>query len=299
MPRSTPSPSQVSQYRGRKNSSRTIAARELSTLPPLAHSISLVYSLLQRLRSLRYRLWYGISERVRWSRGVFFELPARELPAVAFEQPQRVAALQRRYQVHFEEGMNAATSLNNYEYLDILDRTWTDSGLPRPQGGVVCDVGSASFWYAAALDAFFRPTELVGVEIEGYRLFKDGHSRIDYAAGYVRQIPGARFLVADYIDCNLPADVITAWFPFVRSAALLAWRLPLSMLKPERLFACIYHNLRPKGLLVLVSHGVAEAAIGRLLCKAAGLTLLSTFADVGAFSGHRVSPAVVSCWTRA
>jgi hypothetical protein len=85
----------------------------------------------------------------------------------------------------------------------------------------------------------------------------------------------------------------------VRPAALLAWRLPLSMLKPERLFACIYHNLRPKGLLVLVSHGVAEAATGRLLCKAAGLSLLSTFADVGAFSGHRVSPAVVSCWTRA
>src|SRR4029077_16166323 len=181
------------------NSSRT-SARGLSTLPSVPHSISLMYSLLERLRSLRHRLWYGISERVRWSRGVFHETPARNLPNVAFEQSQRIAALQSRYQVHFEELMSAATSTNNYEYLDILDRAWGHSGLPRPEGGVVCDVGSASFWYAAALAAFFRPRELGGVEGEGYRLFKDGHSRIDYAAGYVGQIPGARFLVADYVE---------------------------------------------------------------------------------------------------
>jgi hypothetical protein len=218
---------------------------------------------------------------------------------VAFDQSQRVAALQNRYQVHFEARMNAATSANNYEYLDILDRAWADSGLPRPEGGVLCDVGSASFWYAAALNAFFRPRELVGVEVEGHRLFKDGHSRIDYAAGYVGQIPGARFLVADYVECDLPADVITAWFPFMTPAALLAWRLPLSMLTPERLFARIYHNLRPKGLLVLVNHGAAEAAIARELCDAAGLKAVSSFAEPGPLSGHRVCPALLSCWTRA
>jgi hypothetical protein len=195
--------------------------------------------------------------------------------------------------------MTAATSTNNYEYLDILDRAWADSGLPRPVGGVVCDVGSASFWYAAALHAFFRPRELVGVEVEGHRLFKDGHSRIDYAAGYVGQIPGARFLVADYVDCEVPADVITAWFPFMTPAALLAWRLPLSLLTPERLFARIYRNLRPKGLLVLVNHGAAEAAIAYGLCDAAGLNPLSSFAYLSAFRAHRASPAMLSCWTRA
>ena len=34
-----------------------------------------------------------------------------------------------------------------------------------------------------------------------------------------------------------PADLITAWFPFLTPAAILAWRLPLSLLAPERLFA--------------------------------------------------------------
>jgi hypothetical protein len=194
--------------------------------------------------------------------------------------------------------LNAATSTNNYEYLDILDRAWADSGLPRPEGGVLCDVGSASFWYAAALHAFFRPRELVGVEIEGHRLFKDGRSRIDYALGYVDQIPGARFLVADYVECELSADVITAWFPFVTPAALLAWRLPLSMLTPDRLFARIYRNLRSGGLLVLVNHGAVEAAIAHEWCNAAGLMPLSSFAEPGVLSGQRMSPACVSCWTR-
>jgi hypothetical protein len=75
--------------------------------------------------------------------------------------------------------------------------------------------------------------------------------------------------------------------------------LPLSLLTPERLFARIYRNLRPKGLFVLVNHGAKEAAIARVLCDAAGLTLLCTFAEPGAFSGHRASPALVCCWTRA
>ena len=59
--------------------------------------------------------------------------------------------------------------------------------------------GCASFWYAAALEAFFRPRALVGVDVEGYRLFKDGRTRSDYAAGYVGQRPNARFVVADYL----------------------------------------------------------------------------------------------------
>lgn len=57
-------------------------------------------------------------------------------------------------------------------------------------------------------------------------------------------LPNARFIVADYATCELPADVVTAWFPVVTPTAILAWRLPLSLLAPERLFRRIYHNLR-------------------------------------------------------
>jgi hypothetical protein len=254
---------------------------------------------MQRLRSLRHRFWYGVSARIRWSRGAFRETPARGLPDAPAEQAQRIAALRNGYQVQFELRMNAATSRNNYEYLDILDRAWAQSSLVRPCGGTVCDIGSASFWYAATLQAFFRPEELIGVEVEGHRLFRDGHTRIDYASGYVTELKNARFLVADYVTCELPADVITAWFPFVTPAAILAWRLPLSLLTPARLFGRIYANLHPGGLLVMVNHGPEEAAIAHRLCDAARLRLVHRSAGPGLLSGHRARPAVLSCWTRA
>ncbi len=184
MARSTLKPAHVAQYLGRKSSNRIANARMRSTLCLGTHSIRRMYSLLQRLRSLRHGFWYGVSERIHWSRGAFEETPARELCSVDREQGERIAALRSRYQVQFELRFSAATSTRNYEYLDLLDRGWANLGRPRPKGGALCDVGCASFWYADALQTFFRPDSIVGVEVEGHRLFRDGRARIDYARGY-------------------------------------------------------------------------------------------------------------------
>jgi hypothetical protein len=78
-----------------------------------------MYSWQQRLRSLRHAFWYRFSERIRWSRGVFEETPAHGLSILGREQGERIAALRDRYQVRFELAMSAATSVNNYEYLDL------------------------------------------------------------------------------------------------------------------------------------------------------------------------------------
>jgi hypothetical protein len=96
----------------------------------------------------------------------------------------------------------------------------------------------------------------------------------------------------------LPADVITAWFPFVSPAAILAWRLPLSLLAPDQLLQRVYHNLRAGGLFVMVNHGTAEAYSAEQLCIATGLRRLFRFDEPGPLSSHRASPAVLSCWTR-
>jgi SAM-dependent methyltransferase len=255
-----------------------------------------MYTLMQQLRSWRHSFWFGISERVRWSRGIHHETPARELPALSREQAERIAALRVRYQVQFEATMNASTGANNYEYLDMLDRAWSESGLPAVQGGTLCDIGCASFWYAAALQAFFRPQRLVGVEIEGHRLFRDGRTRIDYAAGYLSGMADAHFVVADYAKYRQPADLITAWFPFLTPSAILAWRLPLSLLAPERLLASIKHNLAPTGLFVMVNHGLKEAASAERLCVAAGLRSVGRWGEAGCLSGHRLQPPLLSCW---
>jgi SAM-dependent methyltransferase len=201
-----------------------------------------------------------------------------------------------RYQVKFERAMSAATSINNYEYLDLLDRGWAATGMGRRAGGVLCDIGCASFWYAAALQSFFQPDRLLGVEIEGHRLFRDGRTRIDYARGYLTQLPSARFVVADYTGYAEPADIITSWFPFLTPAAILAWRLPLSLLAPDRLFRQIRHNLRPGGLFFMVNHGLKEVALAEGLCTAAGLRFTTRWSDPGFLSSHRMSPPILSWW---
>ena len=258
-----------------------------------------MYSLLQRLTSLRHGFWYGISERIRWSRGAFEETPARELCAGNREQAERIAALRERYQVQFELQMSAATSANNYEYLDILDRGWSAFEARRPAGGVLCDVGCASFWYAWALQTFFRPDRMVGVEVEGHRLFRDGRSRIDYAAGYLMRLPAAEFVVADYAQYPEAADVITLWFPFLTPAPLLAWRLPLRLLAPERLFRQIHRNLRPDGLLFMANHGQREFELAEMLCIAAGLRRVAHRSQPGPLTEHRSMPPVASWWRHA
>ena len=273
-------------------------ATRASTLPPLAHSISRVYSWLQRLRSLRHRFWFGVSEHLRWSRGAFRETPSLAPPQATAEQAARMAVLCARYQVRFERRLSSTTAMNNYEYLDILDRAWSASGLSRPCGGRLSDVGCASFWYAAALHAFFAPQSLMGIDVEGHRLFKDGHTRIDYAQGYLADFPDARFVIGDYGDLDLPAEVITAWFPFVTPAAILAWRLPLSLLAPQALFRRVARNLIPGGVFVMVNHGATEAGIAQGWCNAAGLRRIFSFAEPGVFSGHRHTPAILSIWER-
>jgi SAM-dependent methyltransferase len=258
-----------------------------------------MYSLTERLRSLRHGFWYGVSERIRWSRGAFTETPALELCTVDREQAERIAALRNRYQVQFERELSAATSANNYEYLDILDRGWRESGMGRPAGGELCDIGCASFWYAATMQAFFRPDRMVGVEVEGHRLFRDGRARIDYAAGYLSRFPNARFVVADYTAYPDAADLITSWFPFLTSAAILAWRLPLALLAPERLFRRIRHNLRSGGLFFMVNHGRQEFASAEHLCVAANMRCLASWSAPGALSRHRLLPPVLSWWEAA
>lgn len=257
-----------------------------------------MYSWLQRIRSLRHGLWYGISERIRWSRGVFEETPALELCTVNLEQAKRIAALRGRYQVQFEQRLSAETSARSYEYLDLLDRGWRESKVERPLGGELCDIGCASFWYAAALHAFFRPDRMVGVEVEGHRLFRDGHSRIDYAAGYLSHLPNARFVVADYTTYPEPADIITCWFPFLTPAAILAWRLPLSLLAPEPMFRRIQHNLKAGGLFFMVNHGLHEWRLGSACCTAANLDLAAHWTEPRPSIERRMSPPVLSWWRR-
>jgi hypothetical protein len=249
----------------------------------------------QRLRSAYLRLWFEVSERLRWSRGVCRETLAGALDGLDAATRERIERLALRFATRFEAGLGRSTALDNYAYLDLLDRAFTTLCIDPPRGGRVQDAGSASFRYAAALQSFFAPRALVGVEVEGYRLLRDGHSRIDRARGYVAALPHARFVVADYARFSDTADTVTMFFPFVTVRPLLAWRLPLKVFDPGAWFARAAANLTCGGLLVVVSHGDIEADIAARLCSGAGLTALGRYRDDAPLQ-PRPLPAVVTLW---
>jgi hypothetical protein len=181
-----------------------------------------------------------------------------------------IESLQARYGICFESRYGRHTSLANYAYLDLLDQAWTAAGRPVPTGGLVTDVGCANFWYARTLHRFFRPAKLTGVDVEGYRLYRTGYSRYDAAAGYVADLPQTSFVTVDYCEMDEQVDVITAWFPFVTPTPVLAWRLPLTVFSPERLFARIARNLAAGGTLFMVNQGTDEADVAAGYCRQAG-----------------------------
>jgi hypothetical protein len=254
------------------------------------------HKLGQTIRSAYLDGGLRLSEFLRWSRGPFREAPCGELAALSTAAAMAIQSLQNRYGEQFERRYSRVTSLNNYEYLGFLDALFRQAQMPIPTEPAVCDAGSASFWYAAALQVFFRPKSLVGIEVEGFRLMRNLYSRADYAAGYSADWPNTRFIVGNYTSYSGPADVVTCWFPFLTPEPVLAWRLPLRLLDPQAWFASVRRNLAAGGLLVMANHGLAEADKAAFYCEAKGLRSIARMVAPMVVR-QRSQPAVLSLWS--
>ena len=281
---------------GTTTPARSRSACELEDSSPGPQPSPSRYSLGQRCRSLYHALWFHLSERIRWSRTPYYEVPVGHLTDLATWQSTRIESLQARYGICFEFRYGRHTSLANYACLDLLDQAWRAADRPGPTGGLVTDVGCANFWYARTLHRFFRPAKLTGVDVEGYRLYPTGYSRYDAAAGYVADLPQTSFVTADYCEMDEQIDVITAWFPFVTPAPVLAWRLPLTVFSPERLFARIVRNLSVGGTLFMVNQGTDEADVAAAYCRRAGLRSQGRWVHPRPLR-PRPHPPVASWWT--
>lgn len=265
--------------------------------PQLPGAVAPRYSFPQLLRSRYHGFWYHLGERFAWSRGTYRERPAKELRDLSGIQHERIASLQRYFRVRFEARATQATALKQYDYLDILDQAWSALKLPVLTGGVVQDIGPSNFWYAPVLHTFFRPTELIGVEVEGHRIYLNGYSRLDYAHGYIQDLAHTKFLVRDYSSYHQPANIVTAWYPFVTPGPMLAWRMPLSLFTPHTLFSQVARNLQPHGLFLMVNQGRGEASIAAAWCLKAGLVRHGS-CELRPILRPRIPAPVLSCWVR-
>lgn len=250
-----------------------------------------------RLRSWRNAASLRIAAGIRVSRGVYVETPGVELQPQPPARAARIAALRERYGATFESWLARPTSLNNYAYLDLLDRSFSAAASAPPVAAVMSDVGCASFWYASALQVYFRPAALTGFDVEAWRRYANGHTRREYAQGYAGRWPATSFRGEDYRGVHQPADLITCFYPFLTAAPLVAWGLPIKLLKPKELFASMARNLRPGGGLFMVNHGPAEAEMAGQVARAAGFCPSWSYTEADPLLARPQCP-VASYWRR-
>ncbi|ROH86009.1 hypothetical protein ED208_16435 [Stagnimonas aquatica] len=252
----------------------------------------------QWLRSQALALRFALSRRLRWRRPGYVENAVGELSGLEPAVAARVEQLRTRYGCRYERRYHRLHSLENYLYLDLLDRLRSLAGGDWPEGGDWLDVGSKHFWYAPVLLDSLRPASLVGVEIEGYRIYPDGHSRHDYAQYYLTGLAGVSYRVQDVMDWRQPVDGITCFYPFLLPGTVLAWGLPVSLLRPRALFAHLADCLRPGGRLLMVNQGLDEAARAQALAEAAGLRRRHSLTVTQALL-PRPAPPVLSLFVKA
>jgi hypothetical protein len=192
----------------------------------------------------------------------------------------RERELRTRYKLdQLRSGSTAHNYRENLYILDVLDRHASDITRIR-QGLAAVDVGSQDFRYAFGLARFLGPnSQLTGIELEGNRIYKDLHSRKDYAEAYVAQIDNAavNYEVKDFLthdDKNL--DIAFFFFPFVLEYALLRWGLPRRFFDPTRIFHHAHKMLRPGGTVVVMNHTEAERVRQVEILEACGFDIVSS-----------------------
>jgi len=254
---------------------------------------------LLRLRSTYYRCWYEVTRGLKWVHRHYHEQPTYTLPeSLTPHQQRRIEALRVKYRVQFENQFNVSTTLENYEYLDLLDQTKETLGWNPDVHKKMVDVGSLNFYYAPALHAFFQPGELQGIELEGYRIYTNLYSRFDYAQCYIRPFANTSYTVMDFCHYTGTVDAITCFYPFVKPEPLVAWRLPLKVFQPQRLFERMTQSLRTDGFVLMMNHGEDEAQWACDFAQRSGLRLQSPPQPIPPLFPRAEMP-IISVWHRA
>ncbi len=242
------------------------------------------------LNSLRFRF----HQRLRWSRPGYAERPLGNVSNLPADLQPEIRRLKDVYGISFENRLSEENTRDNYFYLDLLHSSREKWGW-TPENPRVLDVGCKNFYYIDALQAFFKPRSLTGIEVDGYTIYRDGHSRKDYADYYLKPYANASYEVSDLLKHRGTYDVITCFFPFVFPETAALWSLPLSFFDPKAFFAKIESLLEKSGFLWMLNHGEEEWEEARSLLSRTGLRSLGHFAEKNALASCDTT-ACVSLW---
>lgn len=206
--------------------------------------------MFEKLRNVRNHIDFFIRSRMRFE---------RSLPP-SFE----VSAAELRFQKEMQEFF---TLLQVGDQLKRVQNHW-----------VVCDVGTKNFSIAPVLDEIFlkqnKTVTIHGIEVDAYRRLSNFYTRADYARYFAKKARKAQFHPINFLDFSEVLDVIFLLNPFVSKEPLLAWGLPLPLLKPHEIFQHAQQLLKQKGgFMVLACPSQEELETASEFAKKAGFHL--------------------------
>lgn len=272
------------------------------------------------LRAPAIELAFAVRSNLAWSRGepvLPHEAKEAWWARLSDQVRPRAERLVERYVLGtLQERSTVPVFTANLALLEGLEQLGEGLCLPVAAGGRLhaLDIGSGDFHYATALQRFLtrhgagagtRSVELVGCEVDGHGVYRDGHSRADHARAHAALAAGheggVRFLVADAARLQLPPqDLVTMFFPFLSVYPLLQWGLPLSRFRPRRLLRRAVAALRPGGWLLVSNQTGAEFRRLRALLEGLPVELVRqvSFATDLVPQAGRTADRIGSLWQR-
>jgi len=169
-------------------------------------------------------------------------------------------------------------------YADLIETVLTIADVQFAGETIdVLDVGIGDWIYASALlgvargrgAATWPAVSMVGIEVDPWRLYRDGHARIDWAEFYSADLPGTRIVAGDFLAWSHSADFVTLLFPFVDRATHEQWGLPGRFFNPPGILRHAWSLVRENGVLLIVNQGTTEAEIQEQLLVDAGISIVA------------------------
>ena len=105
------------------------------------------------------------------------------------------------------------------------------------------------------------------MEIDAFRVYSNFYTRYDYARYHTQGLANCWYLPKNLLKHQGKYDYITWFYPFVTEVPILAWGLPLRLLKPLKMLEHAANLLKPGGLMLVVNQNEKEYSIQEDLIK--------------------------------
>jgi len=248
----------------------------------------------QLLLSFHNAIDYPLRRLFRWRRKglriknedkgqLFKDLP----PDIRQEAVKRADELITLYHLEpfFAQSKCKVFRINLY-YLDLLQEAGERTMYHLPDEAVeALDVGCSDWFYVQALYQWLRwwkfpagrQVRLTGYEADAYRVYRDFHSRYDYAQWYSRGLEGTVYIPEPFSASASPVDLAFLFFPFVFIVDHQDWGLPNRLFDPKQLLQAVWDSIKPGGMLLITNQGIQEHQAQITLLKSIAAPINSAF----------------------